>query len=271
MRQELEWKKSVCRRKTLDQCGHDHSFWWRSLFPSSRDDCRIRGRAGNERQGASSHNWVPWSTGPDGTVYDNDCLSRFANRLGMDNPGNCTQTGTNVSHNGRDLSPPEIPKTLVHATTPSGIQPDLEFPTSVTDPSHLIATPVVAPLPPSEDLIASGLPEPLTTDIPDLQKRERSDIPLSPVRTLAETASALPTPLPIVNRAQGSTADEWSCMWDVDVTLPDSAPRMFDTIFGDTVVDEIPLVAQRIFKGELEDLSECGDVLREERQNSLTN
>jgi hypothetical protein len=60
-------------------------------------------------------------------------------------------------------------------------------------------------------------------------------------------------------------------MWDVDVTLPDSAPRMFDTIFDDTVVDEIPLVAQRIFKGELEDLSECGDVLREERQNSLTN
>jgi hypothetical protein len=261
-RQELEWKRFVCRGKTLDQCGYDHSLWWRSLFPSSRDDCRIRGRFGKGREDVSSDNWVPWSIGPNGTAYDTDCLSRFANRLRMENPGNCTQANNYVIQKSRDVPPAEIPKTLLHASNPSGIQPDLEFPTGLTDPGRLTATPVTTHL--SEDPIKEITPEPHATDISDLRKK-RNRIPPSPIRTLAETVNGpVPTLLPPVNRAQGSAPDEWSCLWDVNVTLPDFAPRMFDVAFGNTTVYEIPLGSQRIMKGELEKFSEGGGALGEE-------
>lgn len=267
-RQELEWKKFVCRGKTLDQCGRDHSLWWRSLFPSSRNDCRLRVQVGKERKGLSSGYWVPWSISPDGAAYDTDCLSRFANRLGMENPGNCTQASNYVIHNGRDVPPTEIPKTLVHATNPSGNRPDLEFPTGLADPSHSTATPVTTHIPSSEDPVTDIMPEPLTTGVPNLQ-RKRGGIPPSPVAALAETADAqVPTSLPLDRRAQSSAPDEWSCMWEVNATLPDSAPMMFDLIFGGAVVDEIPLGSQRILEGELENLSECEDVLEKEIQNS---
>lgn len=264
-RQELEWKKFACRGKSLDQCGRDHSLRWRSLFPSSRDDCRIRDRFGKEGDDGSSDNWVPWSISPNGTVYEADCLSRFANRLRMENPGNCTQTNY-VIQNRRDIPPAEIPKTLLHATNPSGIQPDLEFPTGLTDPNHLAATPATSYTPLPENPVADIIPEPLTTDTSDLRKK-KSVIPPSPVRVFTGTTDTpVPTSLPPVNRAQGSASDEWSCMWDVNATLPDSAPRMFDVAFGDSTVDEMPLDAQRVLKG---DLSECGDALGEEIQNSL--
>lgn len=268
-RQELEWKQLTCHGKTLDQCGRDHSLWWRSLFPSSLDDCRIRGWTGKEREGAPSDNWVPWSIGPNGATYDTDCLSRFASRLEMKNPGNCTQTNNYVIHNHRDVPPTEIPETLVHAPNPSGIRPDLEFPTTLVDPDHLTATPVPTYIPMSEDPVTDIMHEPLTTGIPRL-RRKRSDIPPSPVRTLAETADAIvPTSLPLVNRAQSSDPDEWSCMWDVNVTLPDFSPRMFDAVFGNSTVDEIRLGARKILKGEPEILSGYGDTLGEEIQTSL--
>ncbi|KAF9645475.1 hypothetical protein BDM02DRAFT_508389 [Thelephora ganbajun] len=249
-RQELEWKKFVCHGKTLDQCGRDHSSWWRSRFPSSRDDCRIRGRADKRTQ---DDNWVPWSIGPYGTLYDNDCLSRFANRLGMENPRNCTQTNTYVAREARDAPPVELPKTLVYATDPSGIQPHLAFPTAVTNPSRLTATPIPTP----EDSISDIISEPFTTNIPDFRK---SDAPPPPARTLTETANAVPTSLPLTTRDQGSATDvdEWPCMWDVDVTLPDSAPGMFDAAFGNVTVDETQVVTQKIFTG---DLRECGDAI----------
>lgn len=270
-RQELEWKKFVCRGKTLDQCGRGHSRRWKGLFPSSRSDCRIRGWIDKERGDLSNDDWVLWSIGPNGVTYDTDCLSRFANRLGMKNPGNCTQTNNYVIHNRRDVPAKEIPKTLVHATNPSGIQPDLEFPTGITDPGRLPVTPVTPYIPLSEGPITGIIPEPLTTDVPDFRRRRRNDIPPSPARTLAETADALvPTPLPLVNRAQSLVPDEWSCMWEVNVTLPDCAPRMFDVVFGNATVDEIPLGTQKVLKGELENLSECEDALREDIQNSLT-
>lgn len=269
-RQELEWKKFACRGKTLDQCGRGHSLWWRGLFPSSRDDCRIREPVGEEREDVLSDGWVPRSIGPDGATYDTDCLSRFANRLRMENPGNCTQTINYVIHNNRDVAPTEIPKTLVHATKPSEISPDLELPTGLTDPARLTPTPVTAYIPLSEDPITDAIPKPPTTNIPDLRRRKRRDIPPSPIRTLVETADVMvPTSLPLVNRAQGSVSNEWSCMWDVNVTLPDSALRMFDVVFGNATVDEISLDTQRISKGELENLGECEDALEEEIQNSL--
>jgi len=260
-RQELEWKGSLCHGKTLDQCGRDHSFWWRSRFPSSRDDCRIRGQADRNWQDGSGGSWVPWSVGPHGTLYDNDCLSRYANRLGMEDPGNCTQTNIREA---REAPPLELPKTLVHATGPSGIQPHLEFPTGVTNPSGLAPTPITTYIPTLEDSITSITPESLTTGIVDGLRRERKDIPPPPVRTPTEIANALPTSLQLVRRSQDSAADGWSCMWDVDVTLPDPAQGMFDIAFGDATVDKVPLVAQRIGEGELEDLSECSDTIREE-------
>jgi hypothetical protein len=265
-RQELEWKKYACHEKTLDQCGRDHSFWWRSLFPSSRGDCRIRRRIGKRKQDVTSDNWVPWSTGPDGTVYDNDCLSRLANRLGMENPGNCTQTNTYAAHNARDVPPVEVPKTLVHATNPLGPLPGLELPTTVTDLNRLTATPVTANIPPPEKTAADIIPVPLASNIPDLQKGERID-PRPPVHKPTEALGAIPTSLPLVARAQGPPIDldEWSCMWNVDVALPDSSPRMFDAAFGDATVDNIPLAVQRILEGELEYVSECGDGLLEDK------
>lgn len=267
-RQELEWKKLVCHGKTIDQCGRDHSLWWRNLFPSSRNDCRIRGWVSKEK--VSGDNWVIRSIGPNGTAYDADCLSRFAYRLGMENPGNCTQTNNHVIHNGRDVSLTEIPKTLVHATNPSITRPDLEFPTGVTDPGPLTATPDTTHIPLSEDPITGIIPEPLTTDIPGLRRRKRKGIPPSPVRTPNETADALaPTSLPLVDRAEGFAPDEWSCMWDVNVTLPDPAPRMFDAIFGDSTVDEISLGTRKILKGEPDSLSECGGAFEETRESLI--
>ena len=260
--QELEWKGSVCRGKTLDQCGRDHSSWWRSRFPSSRDDCVIRGRTDKKRQGGSGDNWVPWSIGPHGTLYDDDCLSRYANRLGMENPRNCTQVN---AREAREAPPIELPKTLVYATGPSGIQPHLEFPTGVTDPSGLTPTPVPTYIPTLKDSITDITPGPLTTGIPDGLKGERNDIPPPPVRTPTDIASALPTSLQLVSRTQDSATDEWSCIWIVDVILPDPAPGMFDIAFGNATVDKVPLVAQKVGKGELEDLSECTDTL-ERRQ-----
>ena len=187
----------------------------------------------------------------------------------MENPGNCTQTIDYVIRNGRDVLPTEIPKTLVHATNPSGIQPDLEVPTGLADPDRLTATPVTSYIPLTEDPITEIVPESLTTNIPDLRKR--NDISPSPVRTFAEAADALlPTPLPLVHRAYGSAPDEWSCMWEVNVTLPDSAPRMFDVIFGNATVDEIPLGTRRVSKGELGDLGEDGNALGAGIQNNLT-
>ena len=265
-RQELEWKKYACHGKTLDQCGRNHSLWWRSLFPSSRGDCRIRRRIEKE-QDVNSDNWIPWSIGPDGTAYDSDCLSRFANRLGMENPGNCTQTNTYAAHNARDVPSVEVPKTLVHATNPLGPLPGLELPTTATDLNHLTATPVTAYIPPPEQSAAGIIPMPLATNIPDFQKGKRIDVPQPPVHKPTEALSAIPTSLPLVTRAQDppTDLDEWSCMWNVDITLPDSAPRMFDAAFGDATVDNIPLAVQRILKGELEDFSECGDGLLEDK------
>jgi len=249
-RQELEWKRSVCHGKTLDQCGRDHSSWWRSRFPSSRDDCRIHGQTDKKWLDASSDGWIPWSVGPYGTLYDDDCLSRYANRLGMENPGNCTQTNTYVTHEAREAPPVELPKTLVHAADPSGIQPHLEFPTGVTNPSGLAPTPVTRHIPFHEDSITDMTPEPLTAGIPDGLKRERHDIFPPPVRTLTEITDVLPTSLPLASRALGSVTDGWSCMWAVDVTLPDPDPGMFDVIFGNATVDNASLIAQRIGNGE---------------------
>ena len=265
-RQELEWKGSVCHGKTLDQCGRDHSSWWRSRFPSSRDDCHIRGQTDKKWQVGSGDNWVPWSVGPRGTLYDNDCLMRYANRLGMENPGNCTQINTREV---QEAAPVELPKTLVYATGPSGIQPHLEFPTAVTNPSGFAPTPVTY-IPTLKDSFTDITPEPLATGIPDGLRRERNDISPPPVRTPTEIANALPTSLQLVSRTQDSAADEWSCMWDVDVALPDPAPGMFDTAFGNTTVYNVPLVAQRVGKGELEDLSECSDSVGEETRKGLT-
>jgi len=264
-RQELEWKESVCRGKTLDQCGRDHSSWWRSYFPSSRDDCLIHGKAGKRGQGGPGDNWVPWSIGPHGTLYDDDCLSRFANRLGMENSGNCTQTNTYVTHEAHEAPPVELPKTLVYATGPSEIQPHLEVLTDVANLNHLTAMPVTTHIPTPEDSIANIIP----TGIPAIQKRKGNGTSPSPVHALTQTVKTLTTPLPLVNRAQRSATDGWSCMWDVNVTLPDSAPGMFDFAFGDSAADETPLVTQRIFKGVLEDLSECSDVIGEEAEESL--
>jgi len=53
-------------------------------------------------------------------------------------------------------------------------------------------------------------------------------------------------------------------MWDVNVTLPDSAPRMFEVAFGHATVDETLLVTQGAFRGELEGLSECSDAAGDE-------
>jgi hypothetical protein len=187
----------------------------------------------------------------------------------MENPGNCTQTNSYVIHNRRDVPPVEIPKTLVHATNPSGATPDLELLTSLTDPGRLTFTPVTANIPLSEEPIKGVIPEPLTTGIPNL-RRMRSDVPPSPVRTLVETADVLtPTSLPLVNRAQDSAPDEWSCMWDVNITLPDFAPRMFDAAFDGATVNEMLLGTQRILEGEVENPSECVDALEEEIQTSL--
>ena len=239
-RQELEWKKFVCHGKTLGQCGRDHSPWWRSRFPSSRDDCRIHERAG-QRQDASNDNWVPWSIGPRGTLYDNDCLSRFANRLGMENPGNCTQAN-HVIHQAREAPSVEPPKTLLYATDPSGIQPHVVFPARATQ----IATPVATYIP-------------IPTDAPVYQKRRRDDIPPSPARTITRTTNVLASSLPLSSRAQGSIADvdEWSCMWDVYVTLPDPAPGMFDASFGGATIDKMLLVTQGMV--EVQEGSECSD------------
>ena len=260
-RQELEWKRSVCHGKTLDHCGRNHSSWWRSRFPSSRDDCRIHEQADTMWQDGSGDNWVPWSVSPHGTLYDDDCLSRYANRLGMENPGNCTQTNT---HEAREGPPLKLPKTLVHATGLSGIQPHLELPTGVINPSGLTPTSVTKHIPTLEDSITDISLGPLTTGIPDGLKRERNDIPPPPVRTPTEIANALPTSLSLVSRAQGSATDEWSCMWDVNITLPDPAPGIFDMVFGNATVDNAPLVAQSIGKGDLEDLDEGCDVIGEE-------
>lgn len=267
MRQELEWKGSVCHGKTLDQCGRDHSSWWRSRFPSSRDDCRIRGQAGRKWQDGSGDNWVPWSVDPHGTLYDNDCLSRYANRLGMENPGNCTQLNVREA---REPPPVELPKTLVYATGPSGIRPHLEFPTGVANPSGLALTPVTTHIPTLKGSITDITPEPLTTGIPNDLKKGKKNIPPPPVRTPTEVANALPTSLQLVGRTQTSATDEWSCMWDVDVTLPDPAPRMFDIAFGNATVDKVPPVAQRIGDGELEDLSGCSDTIRKEEGKGST-
>ncbi|KAF9781386.1 hypothetical protein BJ322DRAFT_1080769 [Thelephora terrestris] len=227
-RLELEWKKSMCRGKTLEGCGRDHSLWWRSLFPSSRDDCRIRGRVGKEREDVSGDRWVQWSIGPNRMLYDNDCLSRFANRLGMENPGNCTQTNT---HNVRGIFPTEIPRTVLHATNPSGLQPDLEFPTSVTSLSYLTTSPVATVISSPKNSTTDGIPTPPAADMPDLRKGKRSDIHPSPVPTLVKTADEpIPTSLSLV-------ADEWSCMWDVNVTLSDHIPQMFDFAFGNATVE----------------------------------
>lgn len=234
-RLEVEWKTFVCHGKTLDQCGRDHSHWWRSLFPSSRGDCRIRGWVGKERADVSGDDWVSWSMGPDRAAYDNDCLSRFANRLGMEKPGNCTRAGTYVAHNGREVLPTDVPKTLLHATK---IRP--EVPTSVTDPNYPTATPVATSIPlPKGPSTTDIVPKPLTADIPGIRKEKRNGVPLPPVGALAETADApAPTSSPLANRAQDPVVDEWSCMWDVNVTLPDSAPRMFDVAFGGAIVGE---------------------------------
>ena len=268
-RLELQWKKVMCRGKTLDLCGRDHSLWWKSIFPSSRDDCRIHRRVGKEREDLSGDHWVQWSIGPDRMMYDNDCLSRFANRLGMENTGNCTQP---ITHNARGVPPKEIPKTVVRATNSPGIQPDLEVPTGVTSLSYLTAAPVATFIPLPEGSTTDVIPEPPTADIPDPRKGKRSGVPPSPIPTLMETADPLvPTSLPHVDHAQGPAADEWSCMWEVKATLPNPVPRLFDLAFGNATVDEIPLVAQRIVKGELEDLSECADALREEIRDSRIN
>jgi len=58
-------------------------------------------------------------------------------------------------------------------------------------------------------------------------------------------------------------------MWDVNVTLPDSAPRMFDVAFGDATIDETPLVTQGVFEGGLEGLSECSDAVGDEIEEIL--
>lgn len=237
-RQELEWKKFVCHGKTLDQCGRDHSPWWRSRFPSSHDDCRIHKRA-DQRQDTLNDNWVPWSIDPHGTLYDSDCLSRFANRLGMENPGNCTQANTYVIHEAREAPRVELPKTLLYAANPSGIQPHTLLPTRVTQ----IATPATTYIPiPTDDSVG--------------WERKRDDIPPSPVRTLTQTANVLASSLPLVSRAQGSATDvdEWSCMWDVYVALPDPAPGMFDASFGGATIDK----TQRVAEGKSEG-SECSD------------
>ena len=245
MRQrELEWKKSACRGSTLDQCGRNHSFWWRSRFPSSRDDCHIHREADNKAQGDPSDSWVSWSVGPHGALYDNDCLSRFANRLGMENPGNCTQINAYVTHEAREVSPVEFPKTLVRAPGPSGIQPHLEFPTAITDPTGLNATPLSTFIPTPKDPVTDIMSKPFPTSTPDGLEGKRDDIPTSPIRTFTNTADTLPTSLPLVSRAQDSTTDEWSCMWNVYITLPDPAPGMFDVAFGNATVGNTPLVTQ---------------------------
>lgn len=268
-RQELEWKMFACHGKTLDQCGRDYSPWWRSRFPSSREDCRIHRRVNKKRQDTSIDSWIPWTIGPHGTLYDNDCLSHFAYRLGMENPGNCTQTNTYATHKAREVPPVELPKTLLHATNPSGIQPHLVLPTGVTDPDRLATTPLATYIPVPHDSIADIIPETFTTGIPIGRQRKRDDIPSSSVRTLTQTANALATFLPLVSRARGPTTDEWSCMWDVDATLPDPALWMFDATFGDGIIDKTPLVTQSVAKGELEDLSECSNVIEEEIEESL--
>ena len=240
-RQELEWKKFVCHGKTLGQCGRGHSPWWRSRFPSSLDDCRIHKRAGR-RQDSSNDNWVPWSTGPRGTRYDKDCLSRFANRLGMENPGNCSEANTYVNHEAREAPSVELPKTLLYATDPSGIQPHIVFPTRATQ----VATPVTTYIP-------------IPTDGPVGWEGKRDDLPPSPIRTLTQTANVLASSLPLVSRAQGSVTDvdEWSCMWDVYVTLPNPAPGMFDASFGSATIDKMSLVTQGMV--EVKEGSECSD------------
>ena len=237
-RQELEWKEFACHGKTLDQCGRDHSPWWISRFPSSRDDCRIHKRA-NQSQDASNDNWVPWSIGPRGTLYDDDCLSRFAIRLGMEDPGTCTQANTYVIHKAREAPPVELPKTLLHAPNPSGVQPHIVFPTRVTQ----IATPVATYIP-------------IPTDHPVDWGGKRGNTPPSPVRTLTRTANILASSLPLVSRAQGSAtgSNEWSCMWDVYIVLPDPVLGMFDASFGSATIDK----TQRIAKGQLEG-GECSD------------
>lgn len=58
-------------------------------------------------------------------------------------------------------------------------------------------------------------------------------------------------------------------MWDVDVTLPNPAPGMFDVAFGGTTIDEIPLVAQREVEGESEDLGERDGAIGEDIEKSL--
>lgn len=227
-RQELEWKKSVCHGNVIGQCGRGHSSWWRSRFPSSRDDCRIIGQTDDKGRNDPSDNWVPWSVGPRGTLYDNDCLSRFANRLGMEKPSNCTQTDTQAIHEAREAPPTKPPKTIVYATSPIGIPPRLEFPTRVT---------TYTPTP--EDSITGTIPEPLTTSIPNGPERKRNDISPPLVRMHTETADTLPTSLPLVSRTQDSATDEWSCIWNVDIILPDRAPGMFYVASDDATVDGI--------------------------------
>jgi hypothetical protein len=248
MRQELEWKKFVCHGKTLDQCGRGHSPWWRSRFPSSPDDCRIHERVDKRRQDTSDDNWVQWSIGPHGILYDNDCLSRFANRLGMENPRNCTRSSTYTTHEPREAPPSvELPKTLLSPTAPSGLQPRLALPTDIAEPDSLVATPSTTSIPTS-------------TDIPIDRERKRDNIPQSPVHTVTQTADVLASSLPLASRAQGSVndVDEWSCIWDVYITLPDIAPRMFDAALGDTIIDKTPLAVQWVAEGELR-ANECDD------------
>lgn len=233
MRQELEWKKFVCHGKTLDQCGRRHSPWWRSRFPSSPDDCRIHERVDKRRQDTPDDNWVPWSIGPHGILYDNDCLSRLANRLGMENPGNCTQSSTYAIREPRETPSAELLKTLLYPTGLSRFQPRLELPADTAEPDSLAVTPATTPTP-------------IPTGIPVDWEMKRDDIPQSPVRTVARTADVPAPSLPLVSRAPSpvNDVDEWSCIWDVYVTLPDIAPGMFDAALGDAIIDKTPLAVQ---------------------------
>lgn len=179
----------------------------------------------------------------------------------MENPRNCTRTNTYIIHEAREAPPAELPKTLLYATNPSEIQPHLVLPTVTTDPDGLAVTTYI-PVP--KGSIADGIiPEPLATSVPIGRKRKRDHFSSSPVRMLTQSADALATSLPSVSHAHGSATDEWSCMWDVNVTLPGPAPGMFDAAFGDGTVEKPPLVTQVIDEGELEGLSECSGSIGE--------
>lgn len=245
MRQELEWKKFVCCGKTLDQCGRGHSPWWRSRFPTSPDDCRIHERVDKMRQDTPDDNWVPWSIGPYGILYDNDCLSRFANRLGMENPRNCTQSSAYATHEPRETSPSVgLPKTPLYPSGLPRFQPRLALPTDTAESDLLVAT----------------TSTPILTDTPADRERKRNNIPRSPVRTAARSVDAPAPSFPPVGRAQSPVddVDEWSCIWDVYVILPDIALGMFDAALGDGIVDKTPLAVQWVTEGELEG-NECDD------------